>query len=59
MVIAETEEAVLDSDVKAEKDRIKALSVGEITNSNLILKNVTKFYSNFLAVNQLCVGVKE
>jgi ATP-binding cassette subfamily A (ABC1) protein 3 len=49
----------MDSDVRAEKDRIKSLSLHEIRNSNLILKDLTKFYKNYLAVNQLCVGIDE
>lgn len=49
----------MDSDVKKEKERVKSLSIEQIEKSNLTLKNMTKFYKNKLAVNQLCVGIDE
>ncbi|XP_055683327.1 phospholipid-transporting ATPase ABCA3 isoform X3 [Lutzomyia longipalpis] len=57
--IPETEEesGLLDSDVQAEKNRIREMTLADIENHNLILKDMTKYYGKFLAVNQLCVGV--
>ncbi|XP_063704504.1 phospholipid-transporting ATPase ABCA3-like [Culicoides brevitarsis] len=56
-VIAETEDEVMDADVKMEKAKIKGLTQAEIKDYNLVMKDVTKYYKDFLAVNQLCVGV--
>lgn len=57
--IPETEDDVMDSDVRAEKDRIQNMSQMDISHHNLVLRNVTKFYNNLRAVNQLCVGVDQ
>lgn len=57
--IPETEDDVMDSDVFNEKQRIKAMSHMEISQQNLVLRNVTKYYNDFRAVNQLCVGVEQ
>lgn len=54
----ETEDEVMDSDVWAEKERIKAMGMAEIRNNNLLVKSMTKFYKNHLAVNQLCLAVQ-
>lgn len=54
----ETEDEVMDSDVRAEKDRIKAMGPEDIRNNNLVVKSMTKFYKNHLAVNQLCLAVQ-
>lgn len=54
----ESEDGVLDSDVQVEKDMVRALSHSEISQHALVLKDVTKYYKDFLAVNQLCVGVR-
>jgi ATP-binding cassette subfamily A (ABC1) protein 3 len=43
----------VDSDVKREADRIENMTTAEIDNGNLVLKGLTKFYGNHLAVNQL------
>lgn len=47
----------IDSDVKKETDRIKNMSASEITNGNLVLNGLTKFYGSHLAVNQLHLAV--
>lgn len=54
----ETEDAVMDSDVRAEKDRIQAMGPGEIRNNNLVVKSMTKYYKSHLAVNQLSLAVQ-
>lgn len=55
--IAETEDEVMDDDVKYEKLKIKGLTNHEIREYNLVMRDMTKYYKKFLAVNQLCVGV--
>lgn len=55
--IAETEDEVMDNDVKLEKEKIKELTQDDIKDYNLVMRDVTKYYNDFLAVNQLCVGV--
>ena len=48
----------LDSDVNAEIQKVKEMSMDEIKNSNLVLKGVSKYYGNLLAVNQLFLDVE-
>ncbi|XP_052859969.1 phospholipid-transporting ATPase ABCA3-like [Anopheles cruzii] len=50
--------SALDDDVWHEKQRVKALSEAELTNSNLVVSDLTKYYGKFLAVDQLCVSVE-
>lgn len=47
-----------DVDVKYEKDRINAMAPEDILSYNLVMKDVSRYYKDFLAVNQLCVGIK-
>lgn len=49
--------AVVDSDVMEEKNRIENMSNNEIRANNLVVRNMTKFYGKFRAVNDICVGV--
>lgn len=46
-----------DQDVLEEREKIKKMSDVEITNENLVLKGLTKFYGKHLAVNQLYLSV--
>lgn len=46
-----------DADVKNERQRVHQMSVREIQDTNLVIKDLAKFYGKFLAVNQLCVAV--
>ncbi|KAJ8311158.1 hypothetical protein KUTeg_011297 [Tegillarca granosa] len=47
-----------DDDVAEERRRINVTPIGELMNSDsLILKNITKTYGSFLAVDNICVGV--
>lgn len=48
-----------DSDVKEEKQKIRNATMAEISQYSLAMRDVTKFYGNFLAVNQLCLGVNK
>jgi len=50
--------AQCDVDVKYEKERINTMMPEDLQNYNLIMKNVSRYYKDFLAVNQLCVGIK-
>lgn len=47
----------VDDDVKAETDKVKSMSNQQIKNSSLVLRGLTKFYQNVLAVNQLHLAV--
>lgn len=55
--IPESEDGFVDSDVYAEKNKIRMLSPYYIAKNNLVIKDLSKFYGDFMAVNQLCVGV--
>jgi ATP-binding cassette subfamily A (ABC1) protein 3 len=48
----------LDSDVNAEIQKVKEMSMDDVKNSNLVLKGVSKYYNNLLAVNQLYLDVE-
>lgn len=47
----------LDSDVLEEKFRVRNMNYNQVRSNNLVVRNMTKFYNNFLAVNQICVAV--
>ncbi|RZB38621.1 ATP-binding cassette sub-family A member 3-like, partial [Asbolus verrucosus] len=50
---------LIDSDVQEENHKIKTTSPTVLNNKYaLVLRDVTKYYKNFLAVNGLCLGVK-
>lgn len=55
--IPESEEGFVDSDVAVEKEKVRRYTEYISAKDNLVLKDFTKFYGNFMAVNQLCVGV--
>lgn len=57
--IPESEDGFVDEDVRNEKNRILSMEPEEIVSNNLVLRQMTKFYKKFLAVNQLCVGVNK
>uniref|UniRef100_A0A182M226 ABC transporter domain-containing protein n=1 Tax=Anopheles culicifacies TaxID=139723 RepID=A0A182M226_9DIPT len=46
-----------DSDVRDEKRRIQNLNRTDIDRHNLLLRDVTKYYGNFQAVNNLSIGI--
>jgi ATP-binding cassette subfamily A (ABC1) protein 3 len=47
----------MDSDVEEETDRVIDMSPEQLAEQNLVMKNLTKYYKNFLAVKRLCVAV--
>lgn len=47
-----------DSDVLLEKRKIRNLTMENISSYRLVMRDVTKYYGKFLAVNNLCLGVK-
>ncbi|XP_058465475.1 phospholipid-transporting ATPase ABCA3-like isoform X2 [Malaya genurostris] len=47
-----------DSDVLAEKKRVQMMSMADISNYNLVMKDLTKYYKKFLAVNNLSLAVQ-
>ncbi|XP_053658365.1 phospholipid-transporting ATPase ABCA3-like [Anopheles marshallii] len=53
-----SEDPTIDGDVWEEKRRVKSLSDGEVSNTNLVINELTKYYGKFLAVNQLSVSVE-
>lgn len=50
--------SIIDDDIQAENDKVNRMTESEIANSNLVVKNLSKFYGNFLAVNQLCLAIE-
>lgn len=57
--IPESEDGIVDSDVMAEKNKIRSITSISDSSNSLIIKDFTKFYGNILAVNQICVGVNK
>ncbi|ODN05940.1 ATP-binding cassette sub-family A member 3 [Orchesella cincta] len=56
----EDEIGLEDSDVIAENQRIRSTNLKDLCQSNnLVLRNLTKYYSNFLAVDKVNLGVKK
>lgn len=47
----------MDSDVLAENQRIERMGSNQIKAYNLVLRNMTKMYGSFLAVNGLSLAV--
>lgn len=56
---SDSEDNLLDDDVLAEKQRLIAMPMEEIQSHNLVMRQVSKFYKSFLAVNQVSVAIKE
>lgn len=53
-----SDDIVIDSDVKLEKTKVHSLTEENTALFNLVLRDVTKFYGNFMAVNELCMAVE-
>lgn len=49
----------IDSDVIQEKNRVKTMSKMEIENHNLVLKEMSKVYGKFVAVNDMSIAVEQ
>ncbi|XP_058064618.1 phospholipid-transporting ATPase ABCA3-like, partial [Anopheles bellator] len=52
-----TSSSDVDSDVLEEKQRVANLSKAEIDAHNLLLRDMTKYYGGFQAVNKLSIGI--
>ncbi|XP_053672343.1 phospholipid-transporting ATPase ABCA3-like [Anopheles nili] len=52
------EDGEQDSDVLVEKHKVAACSAGELASYNLVLKELSKSYGKFVAVNKLSIGVR-
>lgn len=48
----------MDDDVKEEKRRVDAMTPNDLKENNLVLKNLSKVYRRFLAVNQLSLAIQ-
>lgn len=48
----------MDSDVNEEKVRIGHMSVSELKTETMVMQNVSKFYGQFCAVNQVSLSIK-
>uniref|UniRef100_A0A8D8MPF5 ATP-binding cassette sub-family A member 3 n=2 Tax=Culex pipiens TaxID=7175 RepID=A0A8D8MPF5_CULPI len=46
-----------DSDVAEEKKRVRSMPQTDVNNYNLVMRDLTKYYKNFLAVNNLSVAI--
>lgn len=55
----EAEEGTFDNDVNNEKLKVNSMNYNDLLTNNLVLRNLSKFYGNFLAVNQISIGIKQ
>lgn len=51
-------EGEIDNDVDDEKKRVKQMTSTDLEVNNLVMQSLSKFYGNFLAVNQISIGIK-
>ncbi|XP_065074348.1 phospholipid-transporting ATPase ABCA3-like [Ochlerotatus camptorhynchus] len=56
--LAIIEDAGMDDDVYSEKQRVAGLTETQISDNNLVIRDLTKYYNSFQAVNQLSVSVE-
>ena len=49
----------IDCDVINEKNKVESMTPQDLKTNNLIIKNLTKFYGDFLAVKGISVAVKK
>lgn len=54
----QSSEIQIDSDVDAEKKRVKQMTMADLASNNLVLQSLSKYYGKFLAVNQLSIGIQ-
>lgn len=52
-----TDVNAVDSDVLEEKSRVRNMTYDQLSAKNLVVRNMTKYYKDFLAVNQISVAV--
>ncbi|XP_062556229.1 phospholipid-transporting ATPase ABCA3-like [Armigeres subalbatus] len=55
--LPESSHSGIDDDVLIEKQKVNRMCEREISNTNLVIQDLTKYYKRFLAVNQLSVSV--
>lgn len=48
-----------DEDVASERERIKKMTPNELKSEILVMKNVSKYYGKFCAVNRLSTSIKK
>lgn len=53
-----TDVNAVDSDVLEEKSRVRNMTYDQLSAKNLVVRNMTKYYKDFLAVNQISVAVE-
>jgi hypothetical protein len=52
-------EATLDSDVRDEIEKVKAMTPKDIAEHNLVLRNLTKYFGNLLAVDRVNLAMDQ
>ena len=56
---SESADGFMDVDVYNEKQRVNTMTTDDIKSSNLVLRQMSKFYRRVLAVNQISIGIHE
>lgn len=50
--------STIDSDVLAEKERVNKMTNSELRSQAVVMKNVSKFYGKFCAVDNISISIK-
>ena len=58
-IISLGEKEDFDFDVQAEKNKINAMELNNLTNYSLVTRNLTRYYNKLRAVDSLCIAVKQ
>lgn len=49
--------AKINDEVQIEKDKVNEMTEDELASTNLVVRNLTKFYGGLSAVKELCIAV--
>lgn len=52
------DDGAIDDDVNKEKERVAEMTSDDFNMHDLVLKDLTKFHGDFLAINQISIGIK-
>lgn len=48
----------INADVQAEKNRVNEMDEDDLEETNLVIRNLTKFYGILAAVKEICIAVE-
>lgn len=48
----------INADVQAEKNKVNEMDEDDLEETNLVIRNLTKFYGNLAVVKEICIAVE-